>query len=306
MTDPVKITIASNSNELCMNVESSLSGKGFTVNCISKAQGLLGVLYSDSPDVMLVDLSSENDSALAVVHTLRNDIFFSTMPIIGFIRQVDGTPIDWDRCPLDDFISLPFAPDELLQRITLSMSRIKRVFDNNPLTRLPGNTSIQRAIKEAIGKPMAVCYLDINQFKPYNDVYGFSHGDEVIRMLARIMYNAVRESGGGFCGHIGGDDFVCIVPLQRSEELCKTIIKNYDKIVLDLFDDKTKEQGCYLSTNRKGEMEQIPLLSLSIAVVPTDSAGINHFARVSEVAAELKSLAKLSRKSSYIIDKRRY
>lgn len=158
---------------------------------------------------------------------------------------------------------------------------------------------------EAIGKPMAVCYLDINQFKPYNDVYGFSHGDEVIRMLARIMYNAVRECGGGFCGHIGGDDFVCIVPFVHAELLCKTVISNYDKIVLDLFDDKTKQQGCYVSTNRKGEMEQIPLLSLSIAVVPTDSANINHFARVSEVAAELKSLAKLSRKSSYIIDKRR-
>lgn len=305
MTDAVKTILLSFDCSLSSEVVAGLCEKGLQVACISNTQGLLGTLYSDPPEVMLIDLTSDYEKAILVVHILRGDIFFSTVPIIGLLCKIEDRQTDWEDWPLDDFVVLPFSYTELFQRIQLAVSRIKRVFDNNPLSRLPGNTSIQRAVNEAIGKPFAVCYIDINQFKPFNDVYGFTHGDEVLRMLARIMYNAVMESGGGFCGHIGGDDFVCIVPFERAELLCKTIICNYDKIVLDLFDEKTKAQGFYISTNRKGEVEQIPLLSLSIAVVSTESENLNHFARVAEVAAELKALAKLTNKSSYIVDKRK-
>ncbi len=305
MTDPVKTILVSFDSDFCLETATGLCEKGLQVVCISKTQGLLGTLYSDPPEVMLVDLTGDYDKAISVVSILRGDIFFSTVPIIGLLRKIERHRVDWDNCPLDDFVALPLSVDELYQRIHLAVSRIKRVFDNNPLSRLPGNTSIQKAVNEAIGKPFAVCYLDINQFKPYNDVYGFSHGDEVLRMMARIMFNAVMESGGGFCGHIGGDDFVCIVPFERAESICKTIIYNYDKIILDLFDEKTRAQGYYISTNRKGEREQIPLLSISIAVVSTESESLDHFARVAEIAAELKAQAKLSDKSSYIIDKRK-
>jgi len=305
MIATVKTALISFDSAICSEVAAGLLEKGLQIISISDTQGLLGNLYSDPPEVMLVDLTGDCEKAISVVHILRGDIFFSTVPIVGLLKKIEWAQMDWEGCPLDDFVVLPLSFNELFHRIHLAVSRIKRVFDNNPLSRLPGNTSIQRAVNESIGKPFAVCYLDINQFKPYNDVYGFTHGDEVLRMLARIMYNAVIESGGGFCGHIGGDDFVCIVPFEKAEAVCKTIICNYDKIVLDLFDEKTKTQGYYISMNRKGEMEQIPLLSLSIAVVSTESENLNHFTRVAEVAAEIKAQAKLSVKSSYMMDKRK-
>ena len=305
MKMPVTISLVSTHAEIGTFIQTELSGHGYQVSCVSNLAVMLGNFYTDPPDLLIVDLTSQYGLAESIVVALRSDIYFSTIPIIGIVSSLEFDVMEWQSCPVDDFIVLPLNTEELLCRIFLSQSRIKRIFDNNPLTRLPGNTSIMRAINDAMGKPMAVCYLDINQFKPYNDVYGFSHGDEVLRMLARIMFNAVRDSGGGFCGHIGGDDFVCIVALERVDSVCQTIIAHYDHIVLDLFDEKTKLQGYFVGLNRKGEIEHIPLLSLSIAVVPTDSPKIMHSAKVVEVAAELKAVAKDSSKSRYVIDGRR-
>lgn len=301
---PARIIILSSDPQLSSHVQLRLHSKGFQVATMACIDSALGSFYADPPDLLIVDLSSNSECGHRIVSTLRSDSFFSAIPIIGLFATIDGDSLDWERCPLDDFIGLPPNYNELFSRISLAISRLKRIFDNNPLTRLPGNTSIQLAIESALGTDTAVCYSDINLFKPYNDAFGFSHGDEVLRMTARIIFNAVRDSGGGFCGHIGGDDFVCIVPLDRAEAVCQTIITHFDMIVLDLFDDETRQRGYYYGTNRKGEKENIPLLSISIGVVPMNMAKLQHAAKVSEVAAELKKSAKSSSGSRYVVDKR--
>jgi len=304
MLPPARITILSSDFQLATHIQLRLHSKGCQAATMSCLDSALGIFYSDPPDLLIVDLSTDTECGFGLVSTLRSDSFFSAIPIIGMFNEFESDILDWEHCPLDDFIGLPLNFNELFTRISLALSRLKRIFDNNPLTRLPGNTSIQMAIEAALGTPSAVCYIDINHFKPYNDAYGFSHGDEVIRMTARIMFNTVREAGGGFCGHIGGDDFVCIVPLDRVESVCQTIISHFDLIILDLFDDETKRHGFYCGTNRKGEKENIPLLSISIGAVPMDMPKLTHAAKVSEVAAELKKLAKDSDHSRYVVDRR--
>lgn len=304
MPPSTRITIISSDNQLASHIQLRLHSKGCQVAVMAVKDSTVGIFYADPPDLLILDLSTESSSCLDIVSTLRNDSFFSAIPIIGLVGTLDNSVLDWQQCPLDDFIELPLNFNELFNRISLALSRLKRIFDNNPLTRLPGNTSIQLAIEAALGTQSSVCYLDINNFKPYNDKFGFSHGDEVIRMTARIMFNAVRDAGSGFCGHIGGDDFVCIVPLDQTESVCQTIIAHFDMIVLDLFDDETKRRGFYDGTNRKGENEPIPILSLSIGVVPMNMPKLKHAAKVSEVAAELKKLAKDSGNSCYVVDKR--
>lgn len=304
MLSPARITILTSDSQLASHIQLRLQSKGYQSSSLACVDAALGAFYADPPDLLIVDLSADSSCGLSIVSKLRSDSFFSVIPIIGlFIAAEEDTP-DWQLCPLDDFISLPLDFNELFNRIALAFSRLKRIFDNNPLTRLPGNTSIQMAIEAALGTSTGVCYIDINHFKPYNDAYGFSHGDEVLRMTARIIFNTVRDSGGGFCGHIGGDDFVCIVPLDRIESVCQTIITHFDMIVLDLFDDEAKQNGYYYGTNRKGEKENIPLLSVSIGVVPMNMAKLQHTAKVSEVAAELKKLAKDSCTSRYVVDNR--
>ncbi|NJD38307.1 MAG: diguanylate cyclase [Geobacter sp.] len=298
-----RIALICTQPQLASLLQLRLQSKGYQVMVVEKTVAVLGAFYSDPPDLIIVDFSSPCVGCHDILFMLRGDSFFSPIPIIGIFPGTSEQD-SWDDFPLDDFVTTPVNFEELVSRITLAQSRIKRIFDNNPLTRLPGNTSIHRAIDEALGLPLAVCYVDINHFKPYNDVYGFSHGDEVIRMLARIMSNAVRESGGGFSGHVGGDDFVFIVPRERAEQVCATIISHFDQIVQTLFDEETKKRGYYVAHNRKGEKEQMPILAISIGVVPMDSPAISHAARVAEVAAELKKLAKGNQGSSYVVDRR--
>ena len=305
MARELRITLISRGNVDAGKLEIRLQSRGYRVVRLSEPQVALGHIYADPPEIILIDLSDPDVETLSLIRNLKIDCYFSVIPIIGVIDERMLADFDWGSLPLDDFVLLPVSYDVLFSRILLSLNRIQRVFDNNPLTKLPGNTSIQRAIEQAIGQPLAVCYVDINNFKPYNDVYGFSHGDEVLRMVGRIMFNAVKEGGGGFTGHIGGDDFVFIVPLPQAEAVCRTIIANFDLMIVDLFDDEARHAGYFTACNRQGVEERFPLLGIAIAVVPTNYPKINHSGKVAEMAAELKKLAKREGKSHYAIDRRR-
>ncbi|HTG00315.1 MAG TPA: diguanylate cyclase [Nitrospirota bacterium] len=273
---------------------------------LTDASLVLGVAYAEPPDVIIIDLSRGDPAHTGVLMGLKQDSYFSEIPVLGLFSTSDSAAPLWDELPVDDFVSLPLDCRELQSRILLSQQRIRRIFDNNPLSKLPGNTSIQHAIEQSLGAPRAVCYLDINNFKPYNDTYGFSRGDEVLRMVARITANAVRESCvGGFVGHVGGDDFVFITPKDDAEAICKRIIDNFNVILSDMFSEPDKVRGFYVARDRKGVEQQFPLLGVSLAVVPLDSPRIQHAGKVAEIAAELKKLAKKSPSSAYIIDRRK-
>jgi diguanylate cyclase (GGDEF)-like protein len=282
-----------------------LHSRGYQVVELNKASELLGQLYIDPPDIVLVDLRNRDETWINIIRDIKQDSYFSMMPVLGLVPAILVENEDLTELPIDDFISLPLNYPELFNRITLATQRIRRVLDNNPLTRLPGNTSIQLAIEQAINDDMAVCYLDINNFKPYNDTYGFARGDEVIRMVARITSNAIKETcDNGFSGHIGGDDFVFIVPLKQAPIICQTILDNFELVVSDLFGKAEKTARFYIAKNRKGEEEKIPLLGVAIAIVPTNNELITHPGKVAEIASELKKLAKKSDTSQFVIDRR--
>ncbi|HHL40991.1 MAG TPA: diguanylate cyclase [Deltaproteobacteria bacterium] len=283
-----------------------LQSRGFQVVSVGKPEGLLGFMYTDPPELLIADLTSPSPPMSAALRTLKEDSFFSSIPVLALIEPRQSPGLDWKEYPVDDFVTLPADAGELLSRISLAADRIQRVFDNNPLTKLPGNTSIHFAVEDALRRGRAVCYVDINDFKPYNDTYGFSRGDEVIRITARIVTNAVREScKDSFVGHLGGDDFVFVVPGRCAEEVCEKIISHFDMIAPSLFDEVHRKQGYYTAKDRRGRTQRIPLLGLAIAVVDTSKRSFEHAGRLAEAAAELKKLAKEGTKSRYVIDRRR-
>ena len=245
-----------------------------------------------------------------VCKLLRKDESNNLIPIIILTAQGnEEDKLAGLELGADDYITKPFNPRELVSRVRNTLLRIDRNRLANPLTGLPGNTEIQSEINYRIAKEMifSVIYLDVDNFKAYNDAYGFSHGDRAIKLIADILLDNVRTFGGknDFIGHIGGDDFVVISDPNHADALCENIIKEFDERVPELYSDVDRRAGFISTANRVGEITQYPIMTLSIAVVSNEHRVLRNHLEVGEIAAELKKKAKSIVGSVYLKDRRR-
>ncbi|MEI7817611.1 MAG: GGDEF domain-containing protein, partial [Desulfuromonadales bacterium] len=179
----------------------------------------------------------------------------------------------------------------------------------NPLTGLPGNESIQREINERLqaGGGFDIAYVDIDNFKPYNDYYGFQKGDVVIKAIGEIISVVARSSGAGlscFCGHIGGDDFIIITGAHHAEYISSQVIKTIEDYLPLFHGEKDFSAGCYSAVNRKGEQETFGLLSISIGIVNTRLTPVVSYAQLASISTEVKKAAKKLPGSSVVINRR--
>ena len=179
----------------------------------------------------------------------------------------------------------------------------------SPLTGLPGNVQIHAELKKRLSRktPFCVLYLDLDNFKSYNDVYGFLKGDQIIEFTAEVIVREIHDSQlqDSFIGHIGGDDFVAIVDGLNCERLCQNILARFDANVTKYFTDEDLERGYIEVPNRKGIIEQFPLTSLSIGVVVADTNRFHNILEIGEVGAQVKHAAKSVMGSSYAVDRRK-
>jgi len=179
----------------------------------------------------------------------------------------------------------------------------------NPLTGLPGNESIQREINARLlsGEAFDIAYIDIDNFKPFNDYYGFQRGDVVIKAIGEIISGVTRSMGTGFscfCGHIGGDDFIVITGAYHAEYISSQVIKALEEHLILFHGEKDFSAGCYSAVNRKGEEETFGLLSLSIGIVNTRLTPVSSYAELASVSTEVKKAAKKLPGSSVVMNRR--
>ena len=178
----------------------------------------------------------------------------------------------------------------------------------SPLTSLPGNVQIQAEMKKRLAKKeyFVMLYIDLDNFKAYNDVYGFSAGDEMIKFTARTIVNNVHknEEDNNFVGHIGGDDFIAIVEDRNYEEICQGIVAEFDKGVSKYFNKEDIEKGYLEVPNRKGIVEEFPITSISIGAVEVGVGRFNNTLEIGEVGAQVKHLSKTIQGSTYVINRR--
>ncbi len=181
--------------------------------------------------------------------------------------------------------------------------------DASPLTRLPGNIAIENVLGKRLarGAPLVFCLVDIDNFKAYNDRYGYARGSELIKATGRIVEQAVRELGdpADFVGHIGGDDFVVITTPERYRELCGAIISRFGAEVGQHYDPEDVRRGSIEGKTRQGQRTRYPLTSVSIAVVTCPENAHESPIRIGEVAADLKEYAKGLGGGVYVVDRRR-
>lgn len=309
MTIDSEIYLISSDEVLNRKIVNALSREGYLIFTKPSLQEGLTKIYESPPSLIMVDSSSAKGTSLKLLQNLKRDNLFSQIPvIIFFMPEVEKNIINWQDFPVDDYLTTAFNSPELINRVSLCINRFKRALDPNPLTRLPGNTSILREIQDALDqeKEMAIAYLDVDNFKAFNDKYGFARGDEALRMTARILSNIIHDyiHEEAFVGHVGGDDFVFMVPSVYVEKICERIIQSFDSIVPSLYDETDREKGYIISKDRGGKKIKFPLMTISVAIVLNDKKRFKHYGEVSEAASEVKKQVKKFTGSNFMSDRR--
>ena len=266
------------------------------------------------PDIIVLneDGLSEEDNVITILSTIRTDENLSITPIIVISQNNDKKhQIEVYKKDVELFITSPVDEDLLYYRIRNIMRLLNSNRTVSPLTGLPGNVQIQAEINRRLkaGKTFAMLYADLDNFKAYNDTYGFSKGDEIIKYTARTLTkNVLKENDiedNNFVGHIGGDDFIAIVEGDDYEMICQNIILEFDNGIDKYFTKEDFERGYMEVENRRGIIEEFPITSLSIGVVEVTKERFKNTLEIGEAGASVKHLAKTIFGSTYVIDRRK-
>lgn len=270
----------------------------------------IDIALKNIPALIVINEDAINRDVVDLCRQIRKDEDNTITPVI--VVSSDGSRehrVSILQESIEYFIKKPV--DE--KYLYYTVKNLNRLLSSNrrisPLTGLPGNVQIHAELKKRIQRKEAfsVLYLDLDNFKAYNDVYGFLKGDQIIEFTAETIVKSVHtnEIGDSFVGHIGGDDFVAIVPGTSCEKLCQNILAYFDKHVGKYFTDDDLEKGYIEVANRKGIIEQFPLTSLSIGVVVADVERFSNILEIGEVGAQVKHAAKSVMGSSYAVDRRK-
>jgi diguanylate cyclase (GGDEF)-like protein len=305
-----RILIVDDDPDILDVLEISLSEENYEILKAMDGEEAIRIIKSKPLDLVLLDYAMPKMNGRQVCMEVKKDILLRHLPIIMVTGKGEvSDKVGGIDAGADDYIVKPFEPKELLARIRMILRRTARDLEANPLTRLPGNVSILNELSSRIESDtlFAVCYIDIDKFKSYNDKYGFEHGDEVIRETARILIQSTQEAGNpaDFIGHIGGDDFVLVTTPDVVDNLCRKIIADFEKTAPSFYNETDRKNGYIVGFDRQGKEQRMPLLSVSIGVVTNEFRKIEHVAQIGEVGAELKSFAKSLERSNYIKDKRK-
>lgn len=271
----------------------------------------LDVALNNIPSLIIINEDNIDEEIVSICERIRADEDNSITPIIVCSSNKDKKhKISILEKSVEYYMETPVDEEYLfytIKNIVRLMYTNRRV---SPLTGLPGNVQIQAELKKRLlnNENFEVLYLDLDNFKAYNDTYGFLKGDEIIKFTARTISKHVHsgESTNCFVGHIGGDDFVAIVDGNENyEEICQNIIIEFDTKVLDYFNETDRNRGYVEVPNRKNIMEQFPLTSISVGVVVVYNGRFKNTLEIGEVGAQVKHLAKITPGSAYVIDKRK-
>jgi diguanylate cyclase (GGDEF)-like protein len=304
-----RVLFADDDPDILTVVKVSLELDGFEVETAVDGEDALQRASSNPPSVIILDIMMPRMDGLTALHRLRGQATTASIPII--LLTARGLPEDRVRgleLGADDYITKPFDITELTARVRAVLRRTQAARDLSPLTGLPGNFKITAEIELAIqeNRSFSLVHGDLDNFKAFNDHYGFMRGDEVIRFCASCFTQGAESLGieGAFVGHIGGDDFVAIVPPSVAESFSKEVIERFDDGILDLYDTADALRGYIEVVDRRGERYAFPVVSLSLGVASTDVRPISTQWEASAIAVEMKEFAKKQPGSTYRIDRR--
>lgn len=267
------------------------------------------IVLRGHPCLLFVDGDNSGVSGVGLVRRLKSDAFTAIVPVTTLAGTHHPEQVQaWFASGADEVITALFSPAEQRSRLDAMLVRTERDVSVHPSTRLPGTTEIEREIRRRLesNHEFAVCYADLDHFKEFNDRYSYYDGDRVIYILSRILHDVVKGLMGprGFVGHIGGDDFIFMIPAGEISPVCSEILEVFDSLVPLQYNEQDRRAGYFFGKDRRGQLHRVPLMTLSIGIVTNRHRRFAHPAQVSELATEMKSYAKTLPGSVFVVDRR--
>jgi len=281
----------------------------FPLLVLDDAAEVEAIILRGHPCLLFLDADRAPPEAAQMVLELKSDAFAAIVPVLVLLDSHDPEQITrWFGVGADEILSSVFPPAEQRARLDAMLVRTQRDVGVHPSTRMPGTNEIEREIRRRLdsGLDFAVCYADLDHFKEFNDRYSYYDGDRVIYILSRILHDVVKGLLGpnGFVGHIGGDDFIFVVPASEIAPVCTEILEVFDTLVPLQYNEQDSRAGYFFGKDRRGQLHRVPLMTLSIGIVTNRNRTFAHPAEVSELATEMKSYAKTLPGSVYVVDRR--
>lgn len=304
-----RILVVDDDPDILQFVRLNLELDGFDVDLAGGGREALERASEAPPDLMLLDVMMPEIDGLTVLRRLRSDPATANIPVIVLTaRSLAEDRVKGLDLGADDYITKPFDLEELIARVRTVLRRSQQMRDLSPLTGLPGNFQITAKLEECVdmGERIAVVHADLDNFKAFNDHYGFMRGDTVIKFTAKMLLEAADfvDDRISFVGHVGGDDFVAIVIADNAEPFCERIVSTFDDGILDHYDTADALQGYIEVTDRRGERHAFPICSLSMGVASSERKRLTSEWEASSIASEMKEVAKRTSGTNFQIDRR--
>ncbi|HEV2889913.1 MAG TPA: response regulator [Frankiaceae bacterium] len=303
------VLVVDDDTDIARFIEINLRLEGFDVRVAHDGEQAEQSIDEETPDLVLLDVMMPKVDGVELCRRLRANPATANLPVIMLTaKSLSADKVVGLTAGADDYIIKPFDTLELVARVRSTLRRNAEMRAVSPLTGLPGNHRIEEELADRVTKaePFAVLYLDLDNFKAFNDCYGFLRGDEVITLLATAARRAVMEAGepAPFVGHIGGDDFVVVCLPEQAEPLAKRVVDVFDSSAPRLHDPEDTNRGYIEVTDRQGKARRFPLVSVSIGVAMSGNRMFADKREVVDVATEMKKVAKATVGSSVAVDRR--
>lgn len=305
------IYIIDNENELRDKLKESFKRETDEYKFKTVTTSELEVALRNIPSLIIIDEDTTDINIVEFCKSIRSNEDNSITPIIVVSSNREKEhAVDVLKTDVQYYIKKPIDDEYFFYTIKNIVGLLTKNRRISPLTGLPGNVQIQTEMKKRLlnKETFAILYFDLDNFKAYNDVYGFANGDEIIKFTARTISKHIHQiqDSDNFIGHIGGDDFVAIIGQTDYDKVCQNIILEFDKYAVDYYNEIDVERGYVEVANRRGIIEQFPLTTISIAVLEVDSKIYKTTLEIGEVAGQIKHRAKTVPGSTYVINKRRF
>ncbi|MFH1729308.1 MAG: response regulator [Pseudomonadota bacterium] len=297
MDEKTKILIVDDDIETINLLKLQLGNQNYAVQEALNGETAIKMARTFSPDIILLDLTMPNMNGFEVCEFLRKG--FETSQII-IIMLTGNSDIESLRkgvlAGADDYITKPYSATELIARINMAFLRKQHSIDVNPTTLLPGNNLIHKTLQTKFTQKnkFALCYADIDNFKSYNDKYGYDKGNEIIKKVGALILASVKEFGTSddFIGHIGGDDFIIISSMKHYENICRYLIKAFDEFIIKCYNSNDRRLGYIIGLDRSGNENKFPLMTLSIGITDGYRKGLKSYYEIIDSANDMKKYAK--------------